>query len=208
MKGYQGTIDWYNKHASEFAAKVGNSDYGAQDVFEKLLPPGGKILDAGCGSGRDTDAFREQGFDVTGLDVSDGLIHEAKEKYPESKFLVGDMLSLPFPESDFDGIWASASLLHFESEEDVLKSLREFNRVLKDSGILFVSVKMQSGNTKTGLEEDARFAEPRFFQYFSEKEMHELLHKAGFSLLNSRIEQSKSRANVKWIMLFARKTHE
>lgn len=207
-KGYQDTIDWYNTHAEEFSSRAGGSNYGLMEVFEKYLPEGGKVLDGGCGSGRDTESFRQHGFDVTGLDVSDGLIHEAKKTYPESKFLVGDIRSLPFPEEDFDGIWANASLLHFETREDVLGSLREFFRVLKDKGILYVSVKLQTGDEKTGLEEDKRFAEARFFQYFTEDEMKELLHEAGFAIESSRVEQSKSRENVVWIQIFGKKRME
>ncbi|HEX7042742.1 MAG TPA: class I SAM-dependent methyltransferase [Patescibacteria group bacterium] len=203
-RGYQDTIDWYNKHALEFSQKAGSSDYGVMDEFAKLLPKGGKVLDAGCGSGRDTDAFREMGFDTTGLDVSDGLIHEAKKNYPKSKFLVGDMRALPFKESDFDGLWAQASLLHFENRGDVATSLKEFNRVLKENGVLFISVKLQTKD-KTGMEYDKRFEEPRFFQYFTEKEMHELLHEAGFTLLSTRVQQSRSRAEIQWIQVLGRK---
>ena len=206
MKRFQDTINWYDKHAKEFAQKAGSAVYDTMSQFTKLLPKGGKILDAGCGSGRDTMLFGQGGFDATGLDLSSGLIEEAKKENPECKFLVGDMRALPFPNNDFDGVWANASLLHFETRQDVEKSLQEFNRVLKEHGILYVSVKLQTGKEKTGLEEDKRFAESRFFQYFTPEEMHELLKDAGFTIVNSTIEQSRSRAEVKWIQIIGEKS--
>lgn len=206
IKGFADTIDWYNKHAKEFAQKAGSGKrYAFMEEFEKLLPKGAKLLDAGCGSGRDANDFQTGGFDVTGLDLATELIEHAKQTYSHCKFLLGDIRSLPFKENDFDGVWSNASLLHFETLEDVKKSLQEFYRVLKEKGIVFVGVKLQTGDKKTGLEEDARFTEPRFFQYFTEKEIHELLYEAGFTILASVIEQSKSRANVKWIQVIARK---
>ena len=204
MKGFQDTIAWYNKHAKEFAKKAGSAVYDTMAEFTGLLPKDGKILDVGCGSGRDTKIFDKEGFDATGLDYSTGLIEVAKKDYPECKFLVGDMRALPFGEQDFDGVWANASLVHFETREDVVTSLREFNRVLKEQGVLYVSVKLQT-DKKTGLEEDKRFPEPRFFQYFTQKEIHELFQEAGFRIISSKIEQSRSRAEVKWIQVIGRK---
>lgn len=205
MKGFQDTIDWYNKHAEEFAQKAGTHVYDGFKQFESLLPKGGKVLDAGCGSGRDTMYFVQDGFDATGMDISSGLIQHAKKEYPVGKFLVGDMRALEFGDADFDGVWANASLLHYENRGDVLKSLQEFYRVLKEKGIVYVNVKLQTKD-KTGLEYDKRFAEPRFFQYFTEKEMRDLLNEAGFTVLSSKIEQSKSRAEIQWIQVMGRKS--
>lgn len=206
MKGFQDTIAWYDKHAKEFAQKAGSAVYDTLAQFTKLLPKGGKVLDAGCGSGRDTMLFLQGGFDATGIDLSSGLIEEAKKENPECKFLVGDMRHLPFPNNDFDGVWASASLLHFETRQDVEKSIQEFNRVLKKHGILYVSVKLQTGKEKTGLEEDKRFTEPRFFQYFTQDEIHELIKDGGFTISISTIEQSRSRADIKWVQIIAKKS--
>lgn len=203
--GFQKTIDWYNKHAKEFAQKAATHVYDSFATFEKLLPKGGKILDAGCGSGRDVSYFIRDGFDATGMDISSGLIEVAKKDYPQGKFLVADMRSLPFKENDFDGLWSSASLLHFENRGDVLKSLQEFYRVLKEHGVLFISVKLQTKD-KTGLEYDKRFDEPRFFQYFTEKEMHELLKEVGFTVFSSKIQQSKTRSEIQWIQIIGRKS--
>lgn len=206
MKGFQDVISWYNRHATEFSQRAGSATYDVMDEFQKLLPKGGKILDAGCGSGRDTNLFITSGFDTTGMDLSTGLIEQAKKNYPTGKFMVGDMRSLPFDKENFDGVWAQASLLHFETRKDVISSLNEFHRVLKASGVLFVSVKLQTGKDKTGLEYDKRFDEPRFFQYFTQDEMQDLVKNAGFEVLSSCVVQSLSRSEVKWIQIIAKKS--
>lgn len=207
MNAFKDTIAWYDRHAKEFAAtrKTAGSMYSVMEDFEKMLPKDAKILDAGCGVGQDTEHFSQDGFDVTGVDLSTGLIEEAKKLYPSGKFLVGDLRRLTFRENDFDAVWANASLLHFETRKDVLKSLHEFNRVLKDKGILYVQVKLRQGKDKTGMEKDDRYDKPRFFQYFTEEELRGLFRESGFLVVLSRIEQSKSRANVKWIQMIGRK---
>ena len=96
--------------------------------FLKLLPKNGKILDAGCGSGRDSLFFKQQGYDVVSFDISKELVDLA------SRLIGQKVLHMSFGDLDFEnefhGIWASASLLHIPQEEmdDVLEKL---SRALK-----------------------------------------------------------------------------
>ena len=63
--------DYYDDHASEFIADTLSVDM--EEVYKPFLsrvPPGGRILDAGCGSGRDTLAFHNKGYDVVSMDAS------------------------------------------------------------------------------------------------------------------------------------------
>ena len=102
------------------------------------LPSGARILDLGCGSCRDTEAFMEAGFDVVPMDASKGMRRVVKDR------LGMDVVPMRFDEipymNEFDGVWASASLLHVPSAElpSILGLVR---RALKDGGVFFCSFK-------------------------------------------------------------------
>ena len=74
------TLDYYNANAQAFAASTVSVDFSAtQRRFAQLLPPGVCILDFGCGSGRDSKFFLQQGFDVTATDGSAELCEIARK---------------------------------------------------------------------------------------------------------------------------------
>lgn len=107
------TIDYYNKHAEEFTASTFEVDMESlYQPFLAELPEGTRILDVGCGSGRDTLAFKKKGYQVDAIDYSEELVKKASR-------LTGISIKLKsFYEVDdyeaYDGIWACASLLHCE----------------------------------------------------------------------------------------------
>ncbi len=211
VKGFKDTIEWYNQNAEQYAqATFQTASPEEIDQFAKLLPAGAKVLDAGCGAGRDTDFLSQKGLKATGLDLSSGLIQVARKTFPNLEFIEGNMLSMPFPDQDFDGLWSHASLLHLETVDDVKKALKEFNRVMKQSGVLHVLVKAQTGESKTAVVTDSLSKHDRFFQYFTKQEVENLLKDAGFDLIS--IEQyketdknAKGRPEVEWILALARK---
>ena len=146
------SIEFYNKNAIVFFEGSVNADMSATyDEFLKQVKPAGKILDAGCGSGRDTKYFLNKEYTVTALDASDEMVHLSTE-------LTGqETLKMTFQEinfnEEFDGIWACASLLHISKAEidDVLNKLV---KALKPKGILFASFKY--GETES-MKEDRLF---------------------------------------------------
>lgn len=74
------TIDYYNKHTREFIDRTIGSDMRfCQKKFINLLKPGSLILDAGCGSGRDSRFFMKQGFRVEAIDASIEMCRAAAE---------------------------------------------------------------------------------------------------------------------------------
>ena len=207
----QETVNWYNKNAETYAnAAAGRASINQITDFVSMLPHGAKVLDAGCGSGRDTNLFRQSGFSAVGLDLSTELIKDARKRFPNEEFVEGNLLQLPFPDESFDGTWAHASLLHLDTEDDMRKALSEFHRVLKTNGVLHVLVKAQTGSEKTAVVEDTVVGHKRFFQYFTQDELQELLTEAGFNQemirqYNDTEEFPDGNPNLEWILALSRK---
>ena len=112
--------------------------------FAEELPAGGAVLDLGCGTGRPIAAWlREQGFAVTGLDLSKALIAMARTGYPDGDWRHGDMRALDLPER-FDGIVAWDSFFHLTPEEQP-PTLERLARHLKPGGVLLITVGPQAG---------------------------------------------------------------
>lgn len=207
VKGNKDTIDWYDANAEKYAADSDGITFEstARQFLEKLNPTP-KILEAGCGSGRDAITLSEFGAKVTGLDASEGLIEVAKKKSSDIEFLVGNFLDLPFQDKTFDGVWSHASLVHLDTIGDVKSALSEFYRVLKIDGYLYLLVKKQNGEEKTAVVSDSLSNHDRFFRYYTEGELQTLLEESGFTITEVRTEEDPhGRNEVSWIKLFAKK---
>lgn len=131
----------------------GNIDiYLFDQILKGRFSPGMKILDAGCGGGRNLVWFLRNGFDVYGVDQNESAIIDLRSfaKYisPESNgdnFRVSAVESMPFPENHFD-LLISSAVLHFaESENHFDAMFREMWRVLKPNGILFARLASSIG---------------------------------------------------------------
>lgn len=135
----ENTIDYYNKNAKKFIDGTVSVDFKyIQDIFLKLLPEHAKILDFGCGSGRDTKYFLEQGFMVDAMDGSLELCKAAREY---TGINVKHMLFQDLNVKEFyDGIWACASILHVKKTE-LPDIIRKMSLATKENGIIYVSFK-------------------------------------------------------------------
>ena len=138
------TIAFYNQSAEDFFAATASIDTSPlYKKFLSLLPAEAHILDAGCGSGRDTKAFMDMGYQVTAFDGSSALARMASAhtglNVQHSLFKNFHSLQL------FDGIWACASLLHtpYQALADTFEHLTKF---LKRKGVFYCSFK--SGNNE------------------------------------------------------------
>jgi len=140
------TIDFYDQNSQIYYEKTRAAPpVDLLTRFLKHLPEGGRILDAGSGSGRDTLYFIENGFKVTAFDASKKLAQLSSEYTGVEKKVVR-FESWEGPASYFDGIWAHASLLHVTPSlvEGVVTKL---GQSLKSGGVLFASFKYGEGET-------------------------------------------------------------
>ena len=133
------TLNYYNEKAVSFSESTVHVDFTeTQQTFLDCLPSHAHILDFGCGAGRDTKYFLEQGCRVTAVDGSEALCKIASEY---TGIQVKQMLFQNLDETEkYDGIWACASILHLKKKElpDVLVKMRN---ALKKQGIIYTSFK-------------------------------------------------------------------
>ncbi len=108
------------------------------DRFASFVGPGNPVLDLGCGPGHTTAHLNSLGVRATGLDLSPGMIAQAKNLFPETEFVVGDMLELQFPDSSMAGVLAFYSIVHF-SPSQLPRVFGSMHRVLKDGGVVLLS---------------------------------------------------------------------
>lgn len=191
------TLGYYNDNAENFVKSTRNIDFSqTQNLFLEHLPAGAKILDFGCGSGRDAACFCEKGFSVDAVDGSARLCRLAGDY---AGIAVRQML---FSELDaveeYDGIWACASVLHLPSVE--LKNVMgKMLRALKEEGWIYTSFKY-------GEFEGMRNG--RYFTDFTEKSFEKFVADIG----GVRIDKSwisgdvrPGRGEEKWLNLMLQK---
>ncbi len=133
------SLNFYEDNAEQFAANTLDLDMSA--VYERFLaalPEAGRILDAGCGAGRDVAAFLELGYPVEAFDASAKLVAIAHKisgiDIQHNTFLAFES------EQRFAGIWACASLLHVPPAQ-MSGTLRHLGQFLQPQGVMYVSFK-------------------------------------------------------------------
>lgn len=191
------TLDYYDRIAEAFAADTREADVGdLHALFLAHLPAGGRILDLGCGSGRDSRLFLEKGYDVTAVDGSREFCRIAAD-------LIGrEVLCRTFEELDFDGefdgVWACASILHVPSAR-LPGVLARISRALKTGGIFYASFKY-------GVFEGERNG--RYFTDLTEASFADLISAfPEFESVETRItgDVRPGRAEEKWLNAVVRK---
>ncbi len=153
----QKTIEFYNRNAEDFFnATVGLDMDELYGHFLPLLPANGSILDAGCGSGRDSLAFLKRGFQVSAFDASEGLARMASD-LTGLHVTVKNFLDLD-EQNLYDGIWACSSLLHIPRNL-IYQALLNLQNALKSNGILHFSFQYGDGEG---------MIEGRLFNFYTE----------------------------------------
>ena len=162
------TLDYYNLNGYDY---FNNSlDADMSEVYKRFLfylKENDLILDFGCGSGRDSKYFLDNGYNVDSVDGSLELCNLA------TKYLNKEVICMKFEDLDvvdkYDGVWACSSLLHVKKEE--LKNiLVKIRNSLKLNGILYVSLKNGSGE---------EIINGRYFNYLTYKEFLDIIDDIG-----------------------------
>ena len=200
----------YNLIAKDFSRTRSRPWYEIRFLFSSYLFSGDKVLDLGCGNGRNVLYFNEKLTDYYGVDNSSELIGLAKKKYPQKNFRTDNALNLSFAGNFFDKVYSIAVLHQIPSNKLRLKFLEEAKRVLKPKGLLVLTVwklhkldhlilafksffmklinksKLDYGDVLIPWGDKIE----RYYHFFSEKGLKELVQKAGFNLIESGIIKS------------------
>lgn len=191
------TLSYYNQNADAFIEGTRNADMSEQyGYFLKYLSPGCRVLDLGCGSGRDSAYFSSLGFAVTAVDGSEELCKRVAANYGiEARCIQFEALSFAV---EFDAVWACASLLHVK-KADMTKVMQKVSDALKPGGVLYASFKYGR---------DERVSNGRFFNDYTEQELAALLTPENqLTLLEYWITEDvrPDRRGERWLNFLARK---
>lgn len=191
------TIEYYNQNADMFAQGTRLVDFTiVQERFRKMLPVGSRILDFGCGSGRDTKYFLEKGYQVAATDGSAELCRLAGSftgiKVKEMLFQELDEIGV------YDGIWACSSILHLPKQE-LLPVIQKMCNALKDNGVIYTSFKYSNFEGERNGRYFTDFTEDTFDKFI--KVIQELTIEEEWITSDVR----PGRGEEKWLNLILRK---
>jgi SAM-dependent methyltransferase len=192
------SIRSYDANASAYAQRYERVDLTAiRGAFlDELGKRSGLVLDVGCGAGRDTSAFLKSSRRVVGVDLSYGMLDQARLKHPGLVLVRADFRQLPLTGGICGGVWSLASLVHLDYD-GVETALREFMRVLMPGGVFFVSVPSGASSEWRADQSGGR----RWFQYHRPDEFATLVEAAGFRVVS--LEDVPGVAAGRWINLLA-----
>src|SRR5512133_3373682 len=190
---YQLNRSTYDRITPQFAQIYGSMTPDLLDAVQRLLATvmrlpaqsgPARILDLGCGAGRDLAWFYAQaqtqdGLSCFGADLSSGMLTEARQ-VTGAALCQADMRFLGFAPRSVAGIWCVAALLHLPKAE-APRALAEMARVLVPGGGLYISVQKGSGEGNEPTHYDASL--DRFYAKYELDEISTLLAQAGFRIL-------------------------
>ena len=191
------TLDYYEKNANEFIENTRNVDmHVMQDRFLDLLPNNCIVLDFGCGSGRDTKYFMDNGIKVEAVDGAKRICENA------SKYTGIRVQQMRFQDLEavnrYDGIWACSSILHLPKSE-LLPVIRKMCDSLKRNGIIYTSFKYGNYEGKRNERYFTDFTKETFTAFI--EEISELMIEDCWITGDVRPERN----DEKWLNLILRK---
>ena len=170
------TIEYYNNNADSYYEQTAGVDFS--DLYERFLkyiPEGGRIMDVGCGSGRDAGAFCRMGFRAEGLDAAEELAAIAREKQGIDVTVCN--MEGWVADEPYDGIWCCAVLVHLDDEQ-ISKFFSKLRYNLAEGGVLFVSVKTRIGTGIEGVSCAGYDDKGRYMRVFKKAELRRFVEEA------------------------------
>jgi len=175
----------YDRVAEEYVKRIFDElehkplDRQLLDRLAERIRGLGPVCDLGCGPGHVARYLRDREVDVFGIDLSPGMVRQARRLSPEIEFTQGNMLALEVEAHAWAGIVAFYSIIHIPREEAV-NALREMRRVLRPGGLLLLAFHL--GDKVIHLDEWWGAQVSADFIFFRRSEMEEYLKAAGFEI--------------------------
>lgn len=152
------------------------------------FPPGGRILDIGCGAGWKLDFYKDFGWETYGCDISVNAIAAAQEKGHNA--VAGQIENIHYPDNYFAAIQISHVIEHLP---DPVTAIKKTYKLLQNGGLLLLETPNQTGLIAKIFKRDYwQVDSPRHFQLFSKKNVLSLLINEGFEIVNMVTYNSKN----------------
>ena len=169
------TLAFYERTAPRYTFSSGQAPSRDLDSFLDRLDPGARILELGCGAGRDAARMVERGFEIDATDGVAAMVRKANERFDvDARQMRSDELAV---EKEYDAVWAHASLLHV-SRVEVPGVLRSIRRALRPGGWHYASFKLGNREGRCDLGRLHNFPTPGW--------IYSRYRESGFSIENRR----------------------
>lgn len=189
------TVATYNQQAESWSSSHGTVNFWGEETahFKELLP-GGRILEIGCGGGRDARELVAAGYDYVGTDISAGLLEQARKNNPGLRFEEASVYDLDYEEL-FDGFWCSAVLLHIPRDR-IDNALQAINKNMKRGAIGFIAIKEGKGE-KLEADDKSTQGSERYFVYWADEDFSNKLEANGLTVIERGYRPMNER--TKWL---------
>ena len=192
MSADAATIAFYEANAPRYTLSFDQAPSRHLDGFLDLLPAGARVLELGCGGGRDSARIAERGFDLEATDGVPAMVRKANERFDVgARTMRFDELRA---EREYDAVWAHACLLHV-ARADLPGVLTSIRRALKPNGFHYASYKLGDGEGRCLLGRLHNFPDCEWIE--------NAYRDAGFSVQNAEIYRGKGADGTErdWIAL-------
>lgn len=192
------TIEFYNKNSKRYFERTVKIDLlKSYNNFFPHIPAKGRIFDVGCGSGRDVKVFLELGYEVVAIDASNEMVKLAIA-YTNHPVIQKSFMDISY-DSEFDGIWANASLLHVPSNQ-FLQVMEKLNKALKPNGVMYLMFRY--GDFE-GVIDD------RYYNYFTKERLKYYIDQLdNIKTVDLTVVKSYEEDNsMTWLHCFIQKGH-
>ncbi|MCQ2965409.1 MAG: class I SAM-dependent methyltransferase [Alphaproteobacteria bacterium] len=190
------TLKYYDDNASTFIGETQKLNFDTlQKKFLSFIPVKSKILDFGCGAGRDSNYFINSGYFVTAIDGSPEMC-KATEQLIHQKVICSTFQDFT-PIEQYDGIWACASLLHLTTNE-LPPILSKLSNCLKNDGCFYISFKY---GEYAGIYND------RYYTFMTENNFNQILQNLPNLEVIEYLKTTDIRPNrsEEWLNIFLKK---
>lgn len=199
-------VEIYDKIAEEYS-RIFDKDFSDKEFLDKFsshLEPKAKILDLGCGTGREAEYLVNKGFSVEGIDLSEKMLEIAKRNYPNLLFRKMDIRELQYDKESFSAIWAGYSLFHIKKDE-FIKTVSDIGNILKPKGIF--GLVMQEGSGEIEVDEPLLPGEKIYVCLYNFDELKEILQNNDFEVIDRGIKESKLKGELPYnkLLIIAKK---
>jgi SAM-dependent methyltransferase/phage repressor protein C with HTH and peptisase S24 domain len=192
------TLEFYNAHAPRMADCYAQFGTSVAALFPVAFPRGARVLDLGCGSGRDLNNLIEAGYDAFGVDASPEMLSQARLRFPRlsSRMTLDDLPQLAtIADQSSEGVLCSAILMHLP-EELLFDTVFNIRRILKQEGRLLLSTPVEGPPVDPVTRRDE---EGRLFNGVTPENFQFLFEKIGFRQVNRwDSDDQLGRANRRW----------